>query len=100
MNSILYTNKKHLRLLTLGLINFRPWKIISVENGEKYSLDLKKRYPSRDLLPFAMRTDCDDVACWDLSREEGTVYIIHDFASIGWEQKGSLMVLMLGFMKW
>ncbi|NCP52579.1 MAG: hypothetical protein GW827_13095 [Flavobacteriales bacterium] len=83
-----YKNDKYIKLLKLELINFRPWKILPIEEGLDYAKDLKKRYPKRDLLPFSMRTDCDDVACWDSSKEEGKVFIIHDFASEGWEQQG------------
>lgn len=80
--------KKYNRLLDLGLNNFEPWRILSIDDGIKYKDDLKKRYPSRDLLPFAMRTDCDDVACWNLKEDKNKVIIIHDFASEGWEQQG------------
>lgn len=78
---------KYLKLLELGLINFRPWRILTLEESQEYSLDLKSRYPSRQLIPFALRTDCDDVACWDLSKNEESVFIIHDFASEGWEEQ-------------
>jgi hypothetical protein len=47
---------------------------------------LKERYPARELFPFAMRTDCDDVACWERGNLERVV-IIHDFADPGWEQE-------------
>lgn len=51
---------------------------------------LKKRYPSRVLVPFARRVDNDDVACFDASESSGSpsVIIIHDFASPGWEVRG------------
>ena len=87
-NKMLYKNEHYIKLLKLELINFRPWKILSIDEGIDYAEDLKKRYPQRDLLPFAMRTDCDDVACWDSSENGDKVFIIHDFASIGWEQQG------------
>ena len=37
------------------------------------------------VVPFANRQDNDDVACFDLDR--GGISIIHDFASVGWEQR-------------
>lgn len=50
---------------------------------------LKKRYPTRMLVPFARRIDNDNIACWDLDKA-GRVSIIHDFASPGWEQEAEL----------
>ena len=44
------------------------------------------RYPQRILIPFARRGDNDDVACFELNKGE-EVQIIHDFASIGYEQR-------------
>ncbi|SRR5690606_11950493 len=79
--------KKYYRLLDLELHNFEPWRILTIDEGVKYKDDLKERYPNRDLLPFAVRTDCDDVACWNLSENNQKVIIIHDFASEGWEQQ-------------
>lgn len=78
---------KYKKLLELGLINFRPWRILTLKESHEYSEDLKLRYPKRRLVPFALRTDCDDVACWDSSRDEQATYIIHDFASEGWEEQ-------------
>jgi hypothetical protein len=80
-------NFKYQKILERGLINFRPWKFLSLEKSSDYSLDLSLRYPKRKLIPFAIRTDCDDVACWDLSKNNDKIYIIHDFASEGWEEQ-------------
>jgi len=46
---------------------------------------LKERFPARDLFPFALRTDSDDVACWERGNLD-RVIIVHDFADPGWEQ--------------
>ena len=53
---------------------------------------LRERYPQRILVPFARRTDNDDIACFDASElsKEPKVLIIHDFASPGWEKRGEL----------
>jgi hypothetical protein len=48
---------------------------------------LTERYPTRKLIPFARRQDNDDIACWQVGANE-EVFIIHDFASPGWEQHG------------
>ena len=47
---------------------------------------LIQRYPDRRLIPFARRGDNDDIACFEVNKGE-QVMIIHDFASIGYEQR-------------
>ena len=48
---------------------------------------LQKRYPNRKLIPFARRDDCDDIDCFEVGNTEleGRVFIVHDYASPGWE---------------
>ena len=74
------------RVAETGLTDLRPWKLLDAPYVLSRMNGLKERYPDRDLVPFALRIDCDDVACWerDSSRK---VVIIHDFASPGWEQQ-------------
>jgi hypothetical protein len=74
-----------LRTVETGITRFRPWRILEGQHSTGKMAGLKERFPKRDLFPFALRTDCDDVACWergDLDR----VVVIHDFADPGWEQ--------------
>ncbi len=54
--------------------------------AERYCLALNKRYPTRQLVPFAKRSDNDDVAWFEMGKP-GSVEIIHDFADPGWEQR-------------
>lgn len=73
-----------LRLVEQGLIHITPWHIMEAERALVHARGLAERYPSRELFPFAYRQDNDDVAC--LSRDQGQkVFVIHDFASAGWE---------------
>ena len=74
------------RLLENGLVQFRPWKILDGPLAFSRMTGLKERFPARELFPFALRTDCDDVACWERSNPSQVV-IIHDFADPGWEQR-------------
>lgn len=76
-----------LRLVETGLIQFPPWKILDGPFSASRLQGLKERFPDRDLFPFALRTDRDDVACWEKDNL-GKVVIIHDFADPGWEQEG------------
>jgi hypothetical protein len=53
-------------------------------SAERRRIGLQERYSDRDLVPFALKLDCDDVACWERGQMP-KVLIIHDFASPGWE---------------
>lgn len=76
-----------LRIVEQGLIDLTPWHILEASQAVVSFEGLARRYPSRDLFPFAYRQDNDDIACW--SKDSGeTVFIIHDFASPGWENSG------------
>ncbi|KFN16235.1 hypothetical protein DJ94_5588 [Bacillus pseudomycoides] len=52
----------------------------SIYNG------MKKRYPNRNLIPFAKRVDNDDTACFEIGKGN-KVQLIHDFTSEGFEQR-------------
>lgn len=74
------------KLLELGLVDFDVWYFMDAESVKERLEGLKLRYPNRQLLPFARRGDCDDIACFEMGMGE-RVYIIHDFSSSGYEQK-------------
>ncbi len=78
------------RVVELGLTNLEPWWIIEGDVLRDRFVGLQKRYDDRTLVPFATRQDNDDVACWDVDRGSGTVVIVHDFASPGYEQRAEL----------
>jgi hypothetical protein len=73
------------RVVELGLTNIEPWWIIDGERLRTLSAGLRRRYPERSLVPFAIRQDTQDVACWDMAM--GNVAIVHDRASPGWERR-------------
>lgn len=70
-------------------IDFGLWQILLSKWLEVRLTGLRQRYPERNLIPFARRMDCDDVACFDVQKqaEKPSVVIIHDFASSGWEMR-------------
>jgi hypothetical protein len=74
--------REFLRIVELGLTNLEPWWVIEGDLLLERYRDLAKRYPAHTFVPFAIRVDCDDVACWDVG---GGVVIVHDFASEGRE---------------
>lgn len=73
------------RVVELGLTNIEPWWIIDGDRLRNRFVGLRERYRERSLVPFAIRQDNDDVACWD--RTAGNVAIVHDFSSPGHEQR-------------
>ncbi|SDJ72502.1 hypothetical protein SAMN04487820_101493 [Actinopolyspora mzabensis] len=83
------------RVVGLGITDMEPWAILEGEGLLARYAGLQKRYPDRNVIPFAHRIDNDDVACWDLDRD-ARVVIVHDFASPGWERQGEFG----GFYDW
>ena len=76
------------RIIDQGLIHITPWHILEAVRALSHYHGLSERYPSRELFPFAYRQDNDDVACWAKGKGE-SIFIIHDFASPGFEDEGS-----------
>lgn len=75
------------KAIKLNLLNFDFWYFMPNEQVLERINGLKKRYPSRKLIPFARRDDNDDIACFEVGKEP-KVQIIYDFASEGYEQRG------------
>lgn len=73
------------RVVELGLTNLEPWHVLEGSRLRERRQGLAQRFPARTLIPFAVRQDNDDVACWDPARDKEAVVVIHDFASPGWE---------------
>lgn len=69
-------------------VDFGEWYLISEERAKQRLNGLRQRYPTRELIPFAKRDDCDDIACFNAVKKD-QVEIIHDFASAGYEQRES-----------
>lgn len=78
--------KSVIKLVDLNLTNFDVWYFMDKESAKIRLAGLHKRYPERKLIPFARRGDCDDIACFEVGKGE-QVYVIHDFASSGYEQR-------------
>lgn len=75
-----------IKALELNLLNFDLWYIMNEEMTIDRLNGLRERYPSRKLIPFAKRDDNDDIACFEIGKDE-SVQIIHDFSSEGYEQR-------------
>jgi hypothetical protein len=76
--------REFIRVVELGLMDLEPWRLLDGEDLFSRHLGMRGRYPARSLVPFARRTDSDDVACWDLDRD-GRVVVVDDFEPAGWE---------------
>lgn len=75
------------RVVELGLTHLEPWHVLEGARLRERKVGMARRFPARELVPFAVRQDNDDVACWDLARGGERVVVIHDFASPGWEER-------------
>ena len=75
------------KIAELDLVDLDIWFVMDAAFAARYIRGLATRYPDRKLVPFAKRTDNDDVACFEVGTMPH-VQIIHDFADPGWEQRG------------
>lgn len=87
--------REFLRIVELKILDIEPWYLLQGKPLRDVLAGLAERYSDRKLIPFARRQDNDDVACWQSSSNR-EVYIIHDFASPGWEEHGKFP----GFYEW
>jgi len=61
------------RVVRRKLVELEPWFIINGARVVERREGLKTRYPMRDLVLFARRSDNDDVACWERGRGEAVI---------------------------
>ncbi|MDE6004103.1 MAG: hypothetical protein K2G88_01800 [Oscillospiraceae bacterium] len=75
-----------LKIIQLGLVDFDCWYLMNKTQVYNRRRELLIRYSNRNLIPFARRSDCDNIACFEVDAGE-KVFIIHDFSSSGFEQE-------------
>jgi len=75
-----------LKVIRLNLIDYEYWYLMTADQIFRRREGLLKRYPKRNLIPFAKRDDNDDIACFVIEFGD-RVFIVHDFASEGYEQR-------------
>lgn len=78
--------KAFIKTVELNLIDFDIWHIMDEKQVMLRVEGLRQRYPKRMLIPFARREDNDDIACFEIGGGS-KVFIIHDYASEGWEHR-------------
>lgn len=74
------------KILELNLVDYEFWYIMDAEQIQQRRTELLQRYPNRNLIPFARRDNNDDIACFEMNHGE-RVFIVHDYASEGWERR-------------
>lgn len=79
-------SESYLKVMELKLIDFDHWFLMDFNQLSSRREELIKRYPKRKLIPFAGRYDSDDIACFEIGHGE-RVFIVHDFASEGYERR-------------
>ncbi|WP_375431492.1 hypothetical protein [uncultured Friedmanniella sp.] len=87
-----------LRVVQLNLVDLEPWLILQGESLLDRHRGLQARYPTRRLVPFAHRTDRDDIACWDLDLGLAQVSVVDDFEVLGYEQ-GEVYLTFYGWFR-
>ena len=76
----------YIKIAEAGSMNAEHWFLLSNEHMRGIYPGLRFRYRKRKLVPFAKRDDCDDLACFEIGKG-GRVFVIHDYADAGWEQR-------------
>ncbi len=68
------------RVIELGLTNLEPWHMLEGSRLRERNQGLAQRFPARSLVPFAIRQDNDDVACWDLEQSHALQHALAGLA--------------------
>jgi hypothetical protein len=53
------------RMIRVGVSELPPWHILYQKWALRVSGQLRQHFPERQLVPFAYRSDTDEIACWD-----------------------------------
>ncbi len=81
-----FYTESFLKVIELNLIDYEFWYLMNKNQISTRREGLLKRFPNRNLIPFARRDDNDDIACFEVGYGE-RVFIVHDFATEGWERR-------------
>lgn len=87
---------RYLSLITSpgDLPNLTPWYFLAMDqqNADFWLNTMKEQYPTRKLIPIAMRGDLSDtLACFEGTDVSGNppLHHIHAYTEPGWEQRGT-----------
>ena len=79
------------KCIELNLVDFDIWYLLDSEWALSLYEGLQERYPSRKLIPFAKRGDCDDTACFEIGKGN-KVQLIHDLLQKAGSNEKSLTI--------
>jgi hypothetical protein len=78
--------QSYLKIVKLGMVNLEHWFLLSDDLVKKRFGCCQARYKNRRVVPFAEKSDSDDIACFEIGYGE-RVFIVHDYADEGWERR-------------
>ena len=61
--------EEFIKIVDLNLVDLDLWYLMNKEQVEIRIKGLKDRFPQRKLIPFARRDDGDDIACFEVGKE-------------------------------
>lgn len=70
-------------MIECGIIDLDPWALLRGDKQLRRAQHIEQVFPGWEVIPFARRTDNDDVACWTGSK----VVVIDDWDLI-WDENG------------
>lgn len=83
------------RMVESELLEIHPWALLLGDIQKRRAQHIEQVHPGWAIVPFARRTDCDDVACWtgdsvviiddyDPIRDDGVVrrHVMREFPSM------------------
>lgn len=77
--------EEFLRVMRRGVSVLGAWWMLDGLLLRARHSGLRARFPDRSLVPFALRQDTNDIACWDV--DAGNVAVVDDLAPPGWERR-------------
>jgi hypothetical protein len=63
------------RMIECGVTDLEPWAVLRGSEQSQLTQHVDELFPGWGVIPFARRTDNDEVACWT----GGSVVVIDDF---------------------
>ena len=81
-----YPDEFH-RVKDLNLVNLDPWFFLEGEVLTHRIKGMEERYPGNDIVPFARRSDNDNVVCWAKEGGNEKVFQVHDYSDTGWKNR-------------
>lgn len=68
-----------------GIIDLEPWIILTGVRLRDMHSWINKLYPNKSIVPFALKRDTEDLACW-IRGGGGDVIVIRDYPTKIWNE--------------